>query len=298
MGDATILSPEPTPAPESTGGTPAPESKPIPNPIYGDLAVKWPEGTDDEIKTDPSIKPFVDKDGNISYHNVLKSYAHTKKQFGKEKLSLPTENSPKEEVDEFYKKLYGYEPEYDNYKIETKEEDNLHPEFSESIRKFAHENKLSPKSAQNLYNLLNTQAVKDSELEKVNFEKTVEDSTNLLKKEWGNAYEYRVNSAKKVIEEYLSDDADLMKAFQEDPRIGSNPLIVKILGMVGAKLYKEGTFGDTGGKSSMTPVDVERQIAAIMGDSNHAYHKYDHPEHQFAQKDMLKLFELRQKFKK
>ena len=38
--------------------------------IYGDLEVKWPEGFSDDLKNEPSLKPFVKADGTIDFGNL------------------------------------------------------------------------------------------------------------------------------------------------------------------------------------------------------------------------------------
>ena len=267
------------------------------NSIYGDLEVKWPEGFEEGLKNDPSLKPFVDQEGNISYNNVMKSYVHGKKQFGKEKIVLPTDKSSKEEIDEFYSKLNGYDPVIENYKVEVDaEKSSLDGEFIEGIRNFAHENRLSPAIAAKLHGFLSDRVEVDTESETAELQRIQEESFTALKKEWGGAYDSRVVAAKEVIAEYFSEDEQLMAAF-EDPAVGDNPVVLKILGTIGAKLFKEVTFGGEG-NTSMTPNDVERQIAAIMGDSSHAYHNANHAEHKHASADMMKLYELRAKHRK
>ena len=266
--------------------------------IYGDLEVKWPEGLSDDLKNEPSLKPFVKEDGTIDFGNLAKSYHNTKKDYGRAKTILPSENATKEEIDEFYTKVNGFDPEYANYKPNINQEDSpLDEAFNESIKQFAHINRLPAKAAEELHDLLAEAAKDEDESATANHVEMVEKGVDQLKSKWGESYDPRIAGAKRLISDYLGEDEKLMEAF-DDPEIGSNPFIMELLGTISSKLYEEGEFHGKGDNLNMTPEDVELQISAIMNDGGHPYHNADKgAEHQNAVKEMLKLFEVRTKYK-
>jgi len=84
---------EPAATPTDGGGDPGtpvvaepvepaatPEPKLTPDPKLPQ--VSFPDGLEDDIKNDPSLKVFVDADGKVNYTNVLKSYVHAQRKNG------------------------------------------------------------------------------------------------------------------------------------------------------------------------------------------------------------------------
>jgi len=278
---------QPEPAPEQQQ-----QSEPSPS-IYGDLEVKWPEGMEDTLREDPSIKPFVKEDGNINFANVLKSYVHTKKQIGADRFRLPDEHTTPEEAADFYNKLHGWDPNYENYKFEKREESELDDEFLEKVRHFAHENKLSPKTLQGLYDMFEEQASEESKSVEEFNQEFREEALNNLKQRWGAATDSRIQGARKLTQEYLSDVDHIYTALTTDPNVGDNPVILEILGTMASKIYKDHELTPHIGTPAKTPDEIDAEIGSIMGDSSHPYFRPDHPGHAKAVKDMEKLYAMK-----
>ena len=259
--------------------------------IWEGIDVKFPEGFDEGLRAEPSLKSFVNKEtGEFNMANVLKSYIHTKKQFGEGKVSLPTENTPQEEADQFWQKL-GWSNDENEYKLSKGEESVLDDEFVTGFKKFAMENRLPKAAAQKMVEFLDGTA-------KAGVHKSTEMSANKIKEgltglqtEWGQAYDTKLGVAKRVLGEVVKDPAvlDMFK----DPSIGSNPAVIKALVAIGDKLYKEDGFkGDNGG-GAVSPTEASRKINLIMGDAAHPFNKPEHPAHKDAVKEVLSLHEMK-----
>jgi predicted lactoylglutathione lyase len=265
-----------------TGGQPS---------IYGDLEVKWPEGIDDSLKNEHSIKPFVDKEGNLNTANLLKSYVMTKKKIGENKVSIPGENATEEEINEFYEKI-GYKANPDEYQIEKQEEDVLQEDFLNKFKDFAHKNKVPVKTANEMANFLREVSKEGVEQQQQLQQKQIAEQVDGLKQEWGKAFDYKVGLAKRVLNEVVKDEA-VLEAMQ-DPSIGSNPAIIKTLSKIGESLFKEDSFdGVSKPQYSTTPQEATTKINEIMGDTSHPYHNRNHPGHKDAIQQMMKLFEIK-----
>ncbi len=262
-----------------------------PSSIWDGIDVKFPEGFDEGLRAEPSLKPFVNKEtGEFNMANVLKSYIHTKKQFGENKITLPSENSPQEEIDQFWQKL-GWTNDENEYGVAKPEESVLDDEFVNGFKKFAIENRLPKAAAQKMVEFLDGQAktglTKSQEMEA----NTIKSGLESLQTEWGQAYAPKLGVAQKVLKEVVKDEA-VLEMFK-DPKVGSNPAVIKALAAIGEKLYKEDGFAGGSGSGAPTPEEAMRQINDIMGDSNHPFNKPDHPSHKQAVQDVLKLHELK-----
>jgi len=297
---------EPVAEPSALGGDPEPVVEPTPDPepnpeplppsIYGDKTVEWPEGTEDTLKNEPSLKPFVGDDGKVNTANLLKSYFHTKKMQGVDKAVLPTENSSDEEIQEFFNKL-GASSDAEAYKITRAEDSSMGEAFVGNLQKFAHENKLPLPVAKKLSEFMETQAKSGMEETAKSRTATIAEGLQGVKDQMGAAYEHKIGLAKRVLSEVVGDP-ELIKAFN-NPEVGSNPAVLKTMMMIGEKLFKEDGFkGGDNNQGMLSPEEAQDKINEILGDKNDPYHKSEHPSHAKAQKDMLKLFEMRNALKK
>lgn len=276
----------PAPAPTTSVETPAPVSG-----IWDGIDVKFPDGFDEGLRAEPSLKPFVNKEtGEFNMANVLKSYIHTKRQVGEDKVTLPKETSTQEEIEQFWEKL-GWTKDENAYEVKKPEESVLDDEFVSGFKNFAIENKLPKGIAQKMVQYFDGTAKaglqKSAEMQKA----TITEGLQGLQTEWGQAYGVKLGSARRVLSEVVKDEKvlDMFK----DPAVGSNPAVIKALAAIGEKLFKEDGFkGDSTG-GLMTPEEASRQINQIMGDSAHAYNKPEHPAHKDAVKDMMKLYEMK-----
>lgn len=274
--------PDPTPTPEPTPGEPAPS-------IWDGIDVKLPEGLDDGTRESTFLKPFVDKEsGEVNYGNLMKSYVHSQKSMNSSKVVIPGENASPEELDEFHSKL-GYVSDEGEYKLDRAEESVLSEEQVADVKKFAREHRMPVKQAQALVNYMES---KTSESVKMSTEATASQITeglNGLKTEWGQAYEQKLGNAQRVLTEVVADES-VMEVFK-DPRVGSNPAVIKALAKIGEGLFKEdGIKGQAAG--AMSPSEAQAEINKIMDDPR--YWDKNNP----SQKDLVaKTMKLREMIK-
>jgi len=270
-----------------SGGAPFELSKAL----WGEMNPKFPEGLEDELKNDASIKPFFSKEGDVNVANLIKSYIHTKKSVGTNKVSVPNENSTAEEVEEFWSKV-GWKKDAKEFTLKhDKEKSNVDAGFVEALTKFAHENKLPISTAQKVLDFADGQV--KVQLDEDGKRRTTEiaEGVDKLKTKYGQVYNHRVEQTKRMLKEVVKD-AEILKSFS-NPDIGSNPVVMETLFKVAEKLYAEDKFTGTGGETLLSPSDAEREINKVYGDKSHPFHKPNHPGHKQAQADMLRLFEMK-----
>ena len=261
--------------------------------FWGDLAdkIEWPEGTPDEVKLAPAIKPFIDKEGKLRTAELAKSYYHTKKKMGDKGVHVPSENSPQEEWDEYFKKA-GWSPEIEGYELKVSDELGLSEEQVNKYKELFHENRIPQKQAQSLIEKLGSMGKESFEAETQTLKQEIEENVNNLKKEWGQAFDGRVAQAKKVLKEFGNEDLSTM--LKEDAYLGSHPAILKFLNDLGEKMFGEDGMPGAGMRDmALSPAEAQQEINRIYGDSDDAYHKPQHPAHKDRVAHVQKLFQYK-----
>lgn len=278
-------------APDNTNVVPPEGSSAGQESIYGDLQVQWPEGMDQELTNDHSLKPFVDSEGKVNYSNLMKSYVNTKKMVGGNKLQMPGDNATAEELDQFWEKL-GYKSKDEEYVISEVENDVLDQDFLKGFREFARENRMPLEQANKLTEFIRERAKQGIDLEANNIKTRIDEGVNGLKEEWKGAFEHKVSLAQRVINEVVGDDT-ITEALK-DPQIGSNPTVIKTLVKIGEKLFQEDKFDmNTKSQFNMTPAEAQEAINEIYADKNGPYFNKQDARHADTVKRMNKLFEIK-----
>lgn len=275
--------------------TPPVDTPPVDTPpastIWEGIDVKFPEGFEESLKEEPSLKPFVNREtGEFNFSNIMKSYIHTKKQFGDNKVTLPTENSPQEEADQFWQKL-GWTNDENEYAVAKPNESVLDDDFVNGFKKFAIDNRIPKGMAQKMVDYMDGTAKAGVEKAQAESQASIAQGLQGLQTEWGQAYDSKLGAAKRVLSDVVKDSA-VLEMFK-DPSVGSNPAVIKALAAIGEKIFKEDGFKGGNTSGIPTPEQAARSINDIMGDANHPFNKPDHPSHAQAVQDMLKLHEYK-----
>lgn len=271
----------------SEGGNPLKE-------FWGDITPKFPEGFPEEYKTNPGLKPFVTKEGDINLNNMFKSYLHTKSMVGaKDLVKLPGENSTDEERAEFFQKL-GHVKDLTEYKVDIPEGSKVAPEFVDKMKEVLHKNFVPPKVANELVKFLNEQTSTAAKSMEESNNAKVKEYNESLQKEYGDAFGERATMAKKLLVETLGKDSDDLKLFN-DPMIGSNPTIFRLLTKLAESAYAEDKTNPKpgGGSGRMTPSEAQAEINRIYGDKSDAFHNSSHPSNKDRMAYMQSLFKMK-----
>jgi len=260
--------------------------------IYGGLDVKWPEGTPDELKNIPTLKPFVDKEGNVNVSNLLKSYVDTKKSFGN-KIAIPSEHATDDEWADFYEKVAGHPKELEKYGVTRAEDSKISQEFFDTIKSQLHASKVPAAKAQDFIKALEEQSVNFQEGINKDIQKRVEEEHKALRDEWGQAFDQNAKAASRVIIEYGDDD---FKQYVKDSGLTSDAKFTKFLLAVSNELNSEAPDRGSKGINNpgfLTPGDASVKINEIRGDKSHPFNDKTHPGHQDAVDEMMKLYTMK-----
>lgn len=252
----------------------------------------------EDLRDDPALKDFVDVAG------LAKSFKYTQQMVGADKstiLKLPGEASPPEEWNAVYEKL-GRPETPDKYEIdpsvwETEDggelvgvmrDENMEKEFLEK----AHELGLNNRQVKELYNWQAEAMKQRSQENRQSAEQMVQAADEVLRKEWGRAYDEKLASAHRAVNE-LADDklVDLL----EKTGLGNHPTMVKLFAQLGEYMGEDTTRGENGSRSgTLTPKSALAEIEKLQADSNFMsqYMTKDAPGHRQAVEKMEQLFQL------
>ena len=236
-----------------------------------------------EILNDPSLKVFN------SPTALLKSYVHAQKQLGKKGVMIPTENSPKEEWDQFYAKV-GVPLEEQTYKEKLKfpEDNKLGEDFNNGFLKLAHENRVAPDKAAKMYEFFNTQVKTEAEKHAAQAaEKTQAELDALLGEMGAEAYNVKLTKATNFLKEHAGDE---FLKFLGTTGLGKNAQVVKAFMNMADKLGKEASIPDGDSTFGMTKADIEKEINNIYANFDDPYHKVGHPDHKRRVEEVQAMF--------
>lgn len=235
-------------------------------------AKNWYEQLDPDLKNNPSIQKFKDP------ASLAKSYVELQKMVGKDKVVLPTSKSTPEEWEAFYDKL-GRPKDINEYsvpEIEVPEEVKMRPETLEAFKQKAHELGLTKKQVAELY-AFQAELSQQAFTQQVEAAKGLKEKTETeLRKEWGAAYETKVDRAQGLINHFFKGK-ELHQAFSV---LANDRGFVQAMAEI-AEGISEDVMAKTE-RNTMTPVEAQRELDSMMGDTKGPLFNDLHPEHQAA----------------
>lgn len=257
--------------------TPAVETPVTPAPI----TTGWKSGLSPDLKNSPLVQKFEDTpDGLVK---ALESHINLEKLLGHDKVPIPKDINDVEGWNRFSKAM-GIPDKAEGYGLADVNMPESMKGMTFDKNKFAevvHAHKLTPNQAKGLweaYTRMNIEAYNSAMQE---HQKTLTDTVNKLKGEWGDTYQVNVELGQMVINKFSPDQDTndwLTAIFSSDPRG------VKFLAQIGEQ-FAENKVGDFSYKRfSLSPEQAKDEIQKIIKDPKHAYNneKATPKEHQAA----------------
>ncbi len=251
----------------------------------GSRVITWREHIPEEYKSEQSLLNVPD-----DVAALIKMTVHSQRMVGADKVALPSKHASEDDYQIFYDKLGR--PTLDKYEIEKpKDSKFIDDDFLNVIKPEAHKLGIMPKQ---LSALVKKYEEHISKIDKETNEQkmgAIKQGLDGLKKEWGGAYPHKVGYAHNLLREHGSEN--LHKLLHENPEIGDNPELIKLLSAVGEKLYKEDNLPEGEVSSSrISPSEARDKATSIMSDSSHPYNMGDHPNHKAAVKEVQELMAI------
>ena len=224
----------------------------------------------DAYKDEKALQNFQDMDG------FVKSYLHSQKLVGADKIPIPNKYATDEDWNAVYEKL-GKPKSPDGYEYNLPKEAKLDDNSLKAFSAEAHKLGLLPKQAQGIIKYYNdlagaseTEANNKAEAARTEAEKN-------LRKEFGSTYNDRIMAAKKLATTTLGNEFLNNTILQDGSKLGDNPVVVKAFADLAAQMSEDNIVkGDA--PAYMSTKEINRQIAALQQPGS-AYWDKKHPNH-------------------
>lgn len=236
----------------------------------------------EDIRGESSLQNFTDAG------QLAKSYIHAQRMVGADKMPVPTKNFTDDDWKETFTKL-GVPSSPDKYDVQYNLQEGANDQPVKDFISHAHTLGLLPKQLQGVLdyygNLEQTSldnAQKEQELNRVNNE-------TALRKEFGLAYDKKLNQANDVFKNFFAEELAEVK-LQDGTSIGNHPGFIKALATMSEK-FSEDTIsaGQESAGGLLTPQEAQKEVSKIMGDLKHPYWIKEHPNHDAAVKEVADL---------
>ena len=221
-----------------------------------------------------------------SIESLAKTAIHAQSMIGADKLAIPGKWANDDDWNNVYTKL-GKPEDAQGYKLELKEGTQVDKDMESWYRGLAHKAGLNDRQANTIFQ---EYMAKEAELKAANAPPSPEDVEIIkgeaeiaLKKEWGKAFDTKMNEAKGVLTEFAPKDFDQLLTKDGVP-LGNDPVFIKTLANIGnyinSKLGEDKMVGSKQ-QPQYTPADAEKEIAALRGDPRDGGPYWDkkHPDH-------------------
>jgi hypothetical protein len=274
------------PAPASSGGEPASPTPPSPPPAPSepDLppaaapASSWKDGLSADFRNHPSLQDI----GSVD--DLTKSFIHAQSLLGTNRLQKPSEDWTQEQYEAFYKEIgvpetvegYGNLDQLELPPIEGAQE--MVGQFK-NVFKYAN---LTPQQAEMVTkaytDMMSTQTQNMGQMA----EQAVTTTTQELQREWGNAYEGKLEQANEAAEAIFGDNLETFRQIRlaDGTFLGDSSLMVKLLAAVGDSMGEGGLPGG-GSRATLTPDEATAELRALEADTEAraAWLDANHPRH-------------------
>ena len=233
-----------------------------------------------------------------SIESLAKTAIHAQSMIGADKIAVPGRWANDDDWNNVYTKL-GKPEDAQGYKLELKEGTQVDKDMESWYRGLAHKAGLNDRQANTIFQ---EYMAKEAELKAANAPPSPEDVEIIkgeaeiaLKKEWGKAFDTRMNEAKGVLTEFAPKDFDQLLTKDGVP-LGNDPVFIKTLANIGnyinSKLGEDKMVGSKQ-QPQYTPADAEKEIAALRGDPRDGDPYWDkkHPDHMRTVQQVQELME-------
>ena len=208
--------------------------------------------------------------------SFVKSYLHSQKLVGMDKIPIPNKYSTDSDWESVYEKL-GKPKNPDGYTYDLPKEAKLDENSLKAFSAEAHKLNLLPKQAQGIIQYYNDLA-SSSETEANNkAEAARQEAEKNLRKEFGSTFNDRISAAKKLATSTFGNEFLNNTLLQDGSKLGDNPIIVKAFADLAAQISEDSIVkGDA--PSYLSNKEITRQIGVLQQPGS-AYWDKKNPSH-------------------
>ena len=231
-------------------------------------------------KEEKSLQNFSNMD------DFVKSYLHSQKLVGSEKINVPNKYATDEDWKEVYKKL-GTPENADGYKYDLPEDHRIEDDVLKNFSNEAVKLGLLPHQAQGIMKYYNDVINQGMDDQTAQMKVAQEESEKELRKEYGATFDRQIQSAKNLAHATLGKEFINDTLLQDGSRLGDNPQVIKAFVSLANKL-SEDTIVKGDQVPYLTVPEINKQIASLQQEGS-AYWDKRNPGHDEAVKEVQAL---------
>jgi len=238
----------------------------------------------ESYKEEKSLQNFSNMD------DFVKSYLHSQKLVGADKIPVPNKMATDEDWKAVYDRL-GRPETPDGYKYNLPKETKLEESTLKAFSEEAHKLGLLPKQAEGIINYYNSIAEQSEQAATVNEEAARAEAEAELRKEYGPAYDLKIAQARNLATNTFGQDFLRDTKLADGSVLGNHPQVVRAFADLASKMSEDGIVQGEAA-SAMTVKEIDGEIESLTQPGS-AYWDKTHINHRKAVSEVQRLYELK-----
>lgn len=264
--------------------TEAPAAKAPETPVApADPSQDWRSAIPEDLRKEPSLQTIPD------LPTLFKSYVHAQRMTGAEKIPLPSKHATEDDWKNVFKKI-GLPEKFEEYKVEANDKEIFGDAFMSQFKENAYKLNILPKQAQGLIDWYGNVVGEQKKSMELAVEQDRQETEKTLKKEWGVAFDAKLNAAANALKELAGERYAEVKKVMESKGWGNNAELLRVFAKAGELMKEDHVRGQATGAVGRTPRDAEREWEKIKGDKTHPFWNKTHTNFLPAQQEVSRLF--------
>lgn len=248
----------------------------------GGGAGNWYDGFAEDVRGNQNITKFE------SAEQMAIGHINAVGMIGADKIAMPQTEADWHSV---YGRL-GRPDEANMYTIDAVEGFEVDEDQQTAFKEWAHSKGFSQSQLQDLATYDMERQMSAGTANEESAQAKLDEATNGLKAEWGEAHEQNTNIAAKAASEFMGEAG---KEFFENAKIdgvpaGEHPGLLKLFHAVGIGMMEPKQLEGIANEGKQTPQEIQDNINSAMG--HPAYMDKRHPEHPALMRKVQGLFQL------
>tara|TARA_E500000305_G_scaffold37738_1_gene29012 strand:- start:2838 stop:3647 length:810 start_codon:yes stop_codon:yes gene_type:complete len=223
----------------------------------------WKSTLPEDLKNDATLQNFK------NVEDLAKTVVHQQKRLGNT-ITMPKTD---DEMEQVYTKL-GRPEDPSKYNVTIPED--YQPFFEEKnldeFKNVAHKIGLNDKQVGALLEYQMNTIKHEEENEPAEISRQKSETESVLKQEWGYDYDKKVAAADRALKVYGDDE---LRDLITNSSAGNNPAVIRFFARLGQEVTEDMAQNTQNNRLSVSSLASNGEIAKIMSDANHAYHKGD-----------------------
>lgn len=238
----------------------------------------------EDYKEEKSLQNFS------NMNDFVKSYLHSQKLVGADKIPVPNKMATDEDWKAVYDRL-GRPETPDGYKYNLPKETKLEESTLKAFSEEAHKLGLLPKQAEGIINYYNSIAEQSEQAATVNEEAARAEAEAELRKEYGPAYDLKIAQARNLATNTFGQDFLRDTKLADGSVLGNHPQVVRAFADLASKISEDGIVQGEAA-SAMTVKEIDGEIESLTQPGS-AYWDKTHINHRKAVSEVQRLYELK-----